>query len=323
MIVVTGGTGHIGNVLVRKLVETGQHVRVIVPPQEDDRSLRGLNIELVHGDVRDALSLVEAFRGAKVVYHLAGIVSIMSGYADVFQQVNVIGTQNVLEACFIAGVDRLVYTSSVHAFVELPHGQVAGEDTEINAEKVIGDYAKSKASATCLVRQAIQRGLDAVIVHPSGVIGPYEFKLSNTGRLISRFLAGRTVFYINGGYDFVDVRDVADGLIQACAKGRKGENYILSGEWIGVKELLRLLQEITADTTRQCKVPIWGAKMIAPFTDLYARFRKTEPLLTSYSIYTLQSNSLFSHEKATRELGYSPRPLKETLADTVHWLQND
>lgn len=320
MILVTGGTGHIGNVLVKKLLEKGEQVKVIVPPTEDHISLSGLDVEIVYADILDLNSLVENFTGATVVYHLAGIVSIMPGQAKLMQKVNVGGTRNVVEACLKTGVERLIYTSSVHAFDELSHGTVITENTEINPIKVIGDYAKSKALATYEVWRGIEQGLDAIIVHPSGVIGPYEYKTSNTGRLFSRFINGKLLCYVNGGYDFVDVRDVAEGLILACEKGRSGENYILSREWVSLDDIFDLLREITDSKSRTFKVPLGAAKLLIPFAGMYANLNKTLPLLTSYSLYTLRSNSLFSHDKASRELGYNPRPLKETLTDTVKWL---
>ncbi len=321
MVVVTGATGHIGNALVRELVKNGTIVRALVLPQEDISSLKHLPIEIVKGDVTDYDSLAKAFEGTSYVYHLAGVVSISSGDKNLLQKVNVEGTRNVVRACMEAGIKRLVYTSSIHAFPELPHGKTIIEIKEFHPDKVVGDYAKSKAMATNIVLDAVKEGLNAVIVHPTGVVGPYEFKLSNTGQLIVDFLRRRLYAYIDGGYDFVDVRDVAHGIILACEKGRIGENYILSGEQITIKQLLKYLEEATGVEAPKCKIPLWLAKITAPLSELYYKMLRQQPLYTSYSIYTLCSNSLTSHSKATMELGYRPRPIKQALFDAVHWIK--
>lgn len=318
--VVTGATGHIGSALVRELLTRGYSVRAVIPDFEDPSSLDGLDIERVSGDIRNLDALVKAFEGIEIVFHLAGIVSIGNHKWDLLYQVNVVGTQNVIAACKRTGVKRLVYTSSVHAIEEAPKGTAIVESREFDPAKVDGDYAKSKAMATRAVFQAIEDGLDAVIVHPSGVVGPYEYKLSNLGQLFMDFIQKRVPGYVDGEYDFVDVRDVARGMVQVCEKGRKGENYILAGEQVSTKKLLYMLREVTGVKLRIRRYPIWIAKVLAPFFQLYAKLAHKTPILTSYSIRTLNSNSLFSYDKAKREVGYSARPFIETVRDTVKWL---
>lgn len=322
MIAVTGGTGHIGNVLVKELIKENEKVRVLVPVFEDPVSIDGLDVEKVTGDVCDLESLVKAFAGADIVYHLAGIVSIVPGRAKLLYKVNVEGTDNVLKACKIAGVRRLVYTSSVHAFTEPEAGHTLFESKDFDPDSVIGNYAKSKAMAATKVFKAVNDGLDVVIVHPSGVIGPYEYKISNTGQMIIDFVNRRIPGCIKGGYDFVDVRDVAKGLILACRSGRSGENYILSGEYITLRELFMMLQGITGIKAPILELPKWAAIAAAPFIQVYSFIRGINPVITPYSLHTIGSNSMMSHEKASRELGYSPRPIRETVEDTVKWLKD-
>lgn len=320
MIVVTGGTGHIGNVLVRELLNSGEKVRVVIPSFEDDSPLDGLEVEKVEGDVLDYTSLIRAFNGADIVYHLAGIVSITSAKKQLLYNVNINGTKNVIDACLECNVKRLVYTSSVHAFVEPPLGTPIVESTEIDPKKVTGDYAKTKATATLEVKKAIKQGLDAVIVHPSGVIGPYEYKLSNTGQMIIDYVNKKIPGCIEGAYDFVDVRDVASGIILACKNGINGDNYILSGERVTIDELFRMLESITKINSPTFKVPSWMAMVISPFMQAYSAIKKSKPIITPYSIHTLSSNSQISHEKAEKMLGYSHRPMINTIKDTVDWL---
>lgn len=323
MVIVTGATGHIGNVLVRELVGNNVKVRALVLPEEDILSLKNLPVEIVRGDVTDYSSLLNAFEGITCVYHLAGMISINSGKNRMLHKVNVEGTKNVIKACIEKNVKRLLYVSSIHAFTELPHGKILTETKDFEAERVIGEYGKTKALATNAVLDSASKGLDAVIVHPTGVIGPYEYKLSHTGQFITDFLKGKLYAYIKGSYDFVDVRDVAKGIMLACEKGRTGENYILSGEQISVKQILDYLEEATGIKAPKLRIPLWLARCTAPLSEIYYKILKQKPLYTSYSIYTLSSNSLTTHQKAEVELGYRPRPIKETITDTVEWIKRE
>jgi len=323
MVVVTGATGHIGNVLVRELLSRSKNVRVVIPSSEDTSPLDGLKVEMVEGDVRQIDSLIQAFKGADVVYHLAGIISILPGKSELLYQVNVAGTRNVVEACLRTGVRRLVYTSSIHAITEPPHGTVIDETLPFDPDRAIGEYDSSKAQATLEVLQGVKQGLDAVIVCPTGVIGPYDYKLSEMGQLFIDFVKKKLKVYIDGAYDYVDVRDVAIGHILVCEKGRTGESYILSGERITTEDLMLMIEEITGVRPPHFKMPIWLAKIIATFTPLYYSWTKTKPRFTKYSIRTLTSNSMISCEKARRELGYSPRPTRESIVDAIKWFREN
>ena len=234
-----------------------------------------------------------------------------------------VGTRNVAEASLKAGVRRLVYTSSIHALATPPPGVAIDETLPFDPDRSIGEYDKSKAQATLEVLKAVEQGLDAVIVCPSGVIGPYDFKVSELGQLFIDFVKGRLKAYIEGAYDFVDVRDVAIGHILACEKGRTGESYLLSGERITIYNLLQLLEEITGVRAPRSKMPIGVAQIAAIFTPLYHRLTRTKPLFTKYSIHTLTSESFVSQEKSRRELGHSPRPIRESIVDSIHWFQEN
>jgi len=323
MVVVTGATGHIGNILVRELLSRGENVRVVIPPFENTASLDGLKVEMVEGDVCQINSLIQAFKGSDIVYHLAGIISILPGKSELLHQVNVIGTRNVVETCLKTGVRRLVYTSSIHAVKEPPHGTVIDETCPYDPDSVLGDYAKCKAQATLEVLKGVEQGLDAVIVCPTGVIGPYDYKISEMGQLIINFAKGDLKAYIDGAYDFADVRDVATGLILACEKGHKGESYILSGEQINVRDLLLMLEEITGMKAPSFKVPFWLARTVGKVASLYYRLTKIKPLFTAYSVDVLASNCLISSEKARRELGYSTRSTRESIVDAVSWFREN
>jgi dihydroflavonol-4-reductase len=318
-IIVTGATGHIGNVLVRKLVEKGGKVRALILPGEDTSPLNGLDVEQVPGDVLDSSSLWESFRGVQGVFHLAGIISIMPGENPLVRRVNVEGTVNVLKAARKTGVEWLVYTSSIHALARLPHGTTVDESTPYDPGNPYGAYDQSKAQATLEVQKAAKAGLNAVIACPTGVIGPYDFRGSMMGNVIRSAALRKLTPYVDGAYDFVDVRDVADGLIAAAEKGNAGSSYILSGQRISVRCLLDTVHEITGRGFPRFTVPLSLAEFVARFTPLYYRLSHASPRFTPYSLEVLQSNSFISHEKATRELGYHPRPLYESIQDAIHW----
>ncbi|MDD5014926.1 MAG: NAD-dependent epimerase/dehydratase family protein [Atribacterota bacterium] len=245
MIVITGAAGHLGNVLIRKLVDQNKKVRALILPGEDIASLRGLKVEKVDGNVCAPDSLRKAFEGAEIVYHCAGIISILPGQQKQLYQVNVIGTRNVVNMCLETKVKRLVYTSSIHALSEPEPGIAFNESRQFDPENVLGEYSRSKALGTLEVIKGIKKGLDAVILCPSGIIGPYDYRVSEMGKLVVDFVKGKVKAYVGGAYDFVDVRDVAEGLILACEKGKKGECYILSGQQISVWQLLKFLEEIS------------------------------------------------------------------------------
>jgi dihydroflavonol-4-reductase len=321
MIVVTGSTGHIGNVLIRELIAGHQKVRAVVLPGEDIAPLKNLDIEVVEADVRDFDSLSKAFKGAECVFHLAGIISILPGKKKLLEDVNIKGTRNVAEACLENGVGRLVYTSSIHALKEPPHGTVITESQPYDPISVIGDYARSKAQATLEVLKAVRKGLDAVIVCPTGVIGPYDFKGSEMGEMVHSFLKQKLKISVGGAYDFVDVRDVAGGLLLAAAKGRRGEGYILSGERITIRQLMSLLEKISGTRAPAFQIPRQLARFFGVLATPYYVLTGTKPLFTAYSIDVLNSNSVVSSAKARQELGYTARSIKDSITDMVSWFE--
>lgn len=321
---VTGAAGHLGSVITRQLISNGKKVRALVLPNEKHAPEKA---ELYFGDVRNKESIRPCFENLDgrqlVVIHCAGIVSITSKFNQSVYDVNVTGTQNVVDLCREYRVLKLVYVSSVHAIPEKEKGTTITETDEFDPNKVVGNYAKTKAKATRYVLEAAKQGLNACVVHPSGITGPHDNGRGHMTTLIIDFYNGRLISGLNGGYDFVDVRDVAAGVIAACEKGKQGECYILSNRFFEVSEILNMLHEITGKRKIRNFLPCWFAKITAPFAELYYKILKQPPLFTTYSIYTLNSNALFSHQKSTSELGYTTREMKKTLSDTVQWLKEN
>lgn len=321
---VTGAAGHLGSAILRDLLDQGKAVRILILPGE--AKLPEGDFEICYGDVRDKESLRGFFAGAgstrQILIHCAGIVSIASRPLQIVRDVNVAGTKNIVDLSEEYGIDKLVYVSSVHAIPEKPHGETVYETSRFDCSDVVGQYAKSKSEATAYVLAAAQRGLNASIVHPSGITGPYDFGGGHLTTLVIDYYKGRLRFGMQGGYDFVDVRDVSKGILSCCEKGRAGDCYILSNQYYTVKELLDLLHEVTGKRRIRIFLPLWFVRLTAPLAELYYRILRQPPLYTAYSIYTLTTNAVFSHEKATHELGYEARAMRETLEDTVSWLKS-
>lgn len=324
---VTGAAGHLGNAIVNELTSKGLRVRAFVLPNDRAGQRLPQSVEVFTGDLLDKESLQRFFeipRGMQaIVIHCAGIVTTSLKRRQIVYDVNVTGTKNILEQCLSSNVGKLVYISSVHAIPELPKGQIITEIKDFNPDKVLGPYAKTKAEATALVLEAVQKGLDASIVHPGGICGPLDYGPGHMTQLLMDYYKGKLTAGVHGGFDFVDVRDVASGVISCCRHGKAGECYILANRYISVRELLDVFHAVTGKRKIRLVLPLWLARISVPFYWIYYTLKGQRPLFSAYSLYTLSSNSAYSHEKARRELGYTVRPFFETVRDTVKWLKSE
>ena len=326
--IITGANGFLGNNIVRELVKNEENeVRALVLPEDNLNSLKGLNCKIYKGDVTKKESLSSIFEVPEnaelYVIHCAAIVYIKTKHNPKVYEVNVNGTKNVIDKVLEKNA-KLVYVNSVHAITEKPNNELITEISNFEPEKVEGQYAKTKAEIANYVLEMVKnKNLNACIVHPSGIIGPNDFGSSHLTQLIIDFANGRLTACVKGGYDFVDVRDVADGIISACDKGKKGECYILSNRYVEIKELLDIISEVRNTKKIRTILPMWLAKLTAPLSEIYYAILKEPPIYTKYSLYTLKSNSNFSNEKAKKELGFKNRELKETIKDTVTWLKQN
>ena len=322
-VTVTGGTGHLGNVLVKELVRRGHRVKVLALPADDLRPLSGAPGEVVRGDVTQPSTLPAAFRGAACVFHLAGLVSISSRDAALVERVNVEGTRHVLAACREAGVRRFVYTSSVHALVEPPAGGVLEEAAGFDPSRAVGAYGRSKAAASLAVLEAARAGLEAVLVLPTAVVGPFDYRPSEMGDLIRLFARRRLPAVVDGGYDFVDVRDVALGHVLAAERGRRGESYLLTGGHLRVREVMQVLGDEAERRPPRIALPLPVAAALAQLAPAWERLTGRRALLTPYSVHTLSIRFRISDEKARRELGFRSIPPERSLRDAWRWMTSD
>ena len=322
MIVVTGASGLVGANLARALLDAHQRVRVVV--HRDSAAFQELNVEQVKADLRDPDSLNRAFSHADMVYHLAGLITVSASSWSQVEQINTLGTRNVVEACLKNKINRLVHFSSIEVLQQKPLNVPVDEDRQLVNSNQTPPYARSKAAAEMEVQSGIQRGLDAILIRPTAIVGPYDFKPSLLGQAIIKLASGRMPFLVTGGFDWVDVRDVVSGAIRAAWKAPCGRSYLLSGHWHSIAEMAKMLSQLGARRATRIVLPRALAYPFAPAMEWVARWQRSEPVYTRVSLRTLNSNHVISHERATRELGYQPRPVMETLADTLDWfIQKD
>lgn len=324
--VVTGANGHLGRTVIAQLLAAGQRVRALVLPGDKASTLEDANVEIVRGDVCDIDSLTPLFANSEhfelVVIHAAAIIDISSKVSKKAYDVNVQGTKNVVSKALEHNVYRFIHVSSVHAIPEAPNKRQICETKHFSPDLVIGGYAKTKAEASQFIMDCVKsEGLPALILHPSGIIGPGDSNTNNTVAAVRSYYQGKLSACPRGGYDLVDVRDVAAAVIAAIDKGRVGETYILSGTHYEFSDIFAMVREITGKRIRCTKIPMWMAKMAAPFAEWVALMKKQKPLITRYSMQTLTANDNFTHEKASRELNFWPRDFYQTLQDTIAGLE--
>ncbi len=317
-VLITGASGHIGSNLTRELLKEGRQVRVLI--REDRRGVEGLEVEMFKGNILDYPSLLRAAQGIEVVYHLAASISIVGDRTGKVRRTNVEGTKNVIRACRESGVRRLVHFGSIHAYSSQPADQSIDEK-RVPADVQAPAYDRTKAEGNRAVLESVQAGLDAVIVAPTAVIGPYDFKPSRMGSVLLKIRKHKLLALVGGGYNWVDVRDVVQGAIQAEKSASSGSQYILAGEWYTVRELAESVHRLSGVKPPRFTSPLWLARAAAPFSELLAKFHGHEPLLTAEAVITLKSHRLIDVSMAERELGYTHRPLDETIRDTLAWFE--
>lgn len=320
MIGVIGASGHIGNNLVRRLLERGEKVRAII--KSDRTALEDVKVDIAECDIRDQDSLYKALSGVKRVFHLAALITIGGHNEKEVIETNISGVFNVVTVCKKIGIERLVHFSSIHAFSQRPY-DLTLDETRPPPDNNAPLYDRTKAKGQEIVIRSTSEGLDAVVVNPTAVIGPRDFKPSYMGEVILRLINGKMPGLVDAGFDWVDVRDVVDGAISAMEKGKSGECYLLSGHYCDLKKLASLIHRYGGHRPPRICAPLWLARIGLPLIEGVSKLTKHKlKLLTKDSLEALKSNRFVSHDKATRDLGYKPRPLEETIQDTIEWFKH-
>ncbi|APZ44549.1 NAD-dependent dehydratase [Acidihalobacter ferrooxydans] len=318
---ITGANGFVGSAVARDLLAHGHRVRVLVREGSDRRNLDGLPVEIVPGDLLDVHSLDAALDGCDALFHVAAAYRLWTPDPDLLYRVNVDGTRLLMEAALRAGVERIVYTSSVATLGLRSDGQPADETTPVMLADMIGHYKRSKYLAEeALSRMVETHALPAVIVNPSTPVGPRDIRPTPTGRLIRDAATGRMPAYVDTGLNIVHVDDVAAGHRLAFEHGRPGERYVLGGENLTLREILVHIAVLSGRQPPRLRLPHAAVLPVAHIAEAWARLtRGAEPQVTVDGIRLARKQMFFSSAKAERELGYTHRPAAEALADAVRY----
>jgi dihydroflavonol-4-reductase len=318
---VTGATGFVGAAVARVLVNSGQKVRVLARPRSDRRNLAGLPVEIAEGALDESKSLAAAVAGCRYLFHVAADYRLWVPDPEPMFRVNVEGTRQLMLAALAAGVERVVYTSSV-AVLGIVKNDVADEDTASCAEDMIGPYKLSKFQAELAVRELIENErLPAVIVNPSTPIGPGDVKPTPTGRIIVEAARGRMPAYVDTGLNVVHVDDVALGHLLAARSGQIGRRYILGSENLALGEILEEVALVTGRRPPPLKLPHAAVLPLAGGAEALARLTGRPPFATVDAVRMAKKKMFFSSARAIRELHYAPRPARQAIGDAVAWFK--
>jgi dihydroflavonol-4-reductase len=318
---VTGASGFVGAAVTRALLAARWQVRVLARKGSDRRNIRNLDVEVVEGDLNDAASLDRAADECVGLFHVAADYRLGARDTAQLYRTNVEGTRNVLNAARRAGVQRIVYTSSV-ATIGIPADGTAGdESTPVALENMIGHYKRSKFLAEEVVRAAASEGFPVIIVSPSTPVGPGDVKPTPTGRLVLDAAAGRMPGYVDTGLNIVHVDDVAAGHLLAYERGRVGERYILGGEDMTLREILALIAALVGRKPPRMRLPYGAVLPIAYLAEGYARLSGRSGRITLEGVRMSRKFMYFSSAKAKRELGYQWRPPVRAFEDAIRWFR--
>ncbi len=322
---VTGATGFLGSAVVRTLLDRGEAVRVLVRRESDRRNIDGLDVELAEGNLNDPQSLRNAVKGCRALYHAAADYRLWVKAPRELYQTNVTATRELLLLASEAGVERIVYTSSVATLGREASGRPADEQTPVTIDDMTGHYKRSKFLAEEEVKRLVRdESIPVVIVNPSTIIGPRDIRPTPTGRMVQEAARGKIPAYVDTGLNVVHVDDVATGHVQAYEHGRIGERYVLGGDDMMLREILEEIASLVGRSPPRIRLPRSAVLPIAYVAEFAARFRgsRAEPLVTVDGIKMSKSLMFFSSDKAKKAIGYSPRPAREALADAVAWLRD-
>jgi dihydroflavonol-4-reductase len=319
---VTGAAGFVGSAVARALRARGRRLRVLVRPTSPRANLDGLEAETAVGDMADAASVAAAMGGVRWLFHVAADYRLWARDPEEIVRNNLNGVRTVMDAALAAGVERVVYTSSVATLGFRADGEPSDESLPLAPAEAIGAYKRSKVIAEREVqRMAADRGLPVVIVSPSTPIGPRDVKPTPTGRIIVEAAQGRMPAFLDTGLNLVHVDDVAEGHLMALEKGRQGENYILGGQDVNLGRMLADIAALTGRRAPTVSLPRAPLYPLALVTEAVAQITGKEPFLTRDALKMARHHMFFSSAKAERDLGYAARPYAAGLSDALAWFR--
>ena len=319
---VTGGAGHVGGNLVRQLLYNGWQVRCLI--HQDTRALEGLDVENGKGDLTDTAVLAKQMSGCDVVFHTAAYVAVENIDIPLMEKINVGGTKAMCKAALETRVKRFIHFSSIHAFQQQPTSDTLTEDRPLVQDSKASPYDRTKAAAQRHILDACNQGLNASILHPTGVIGPYDFKPSRMGQVISDIAKQKMPITINSGFNWVDVRDVCNTAINCIEKGKSGQHYIVPGEWASFEQIAKIIAGLIGKRTLYMTLPFWTAYTAIPFAYLRAKLMGQRPSFSRGSLHALSVQCKdIPGALAHQEIGHQSRPLESTLKDTIDWLMKN
>ncbi|MGB8522259.1 MAG: hopanoid-associated sugar epimerase [Candidatus Acidiferrales bacterium] len=318
---VTGASGFVGSHVARQLVSTGQPVRVLVRRGSNLAALAGLHVECFEGDLRDTSSLERAMDGVRRVFQVAADYRLWAPRPEEIYETNVEGTRRLLAAAKNAGVERIVYTSTVATIAVPRHGALPNEDTRATVDEMIGHYKRSKFLAEQVAVEAAAAGVPVVIVNPTAPVGPWDWKPTPTGRIILDFLKGKMPAYVDTGLNVAAVEDIAAGHLLAAEKGRIGERYILGARNMTLKQILGALSAITGRPAPRVRLPHAIALAAGYADELFSRLAGREPQIPVEGVKMSRHRMFVESDKAARELGYNPTSVEAALERAVRWYE--
>ena len=307
---------------MRQLLSNGWRVKCLI--HKDLTALSNLDIETVKGGLSDPKFLSENMEGSDAVFHSAAYVSVENIDIPLMHEINVVGTKNICQAAIDANIPKLIHFSSIHAFNQLPTNEPLDEERPLVSNKNAPPYDKTKAAAQRLVYDACDSGLDATILHPTGIIGPFDFKPSRMGKVLLDIMTRKMLININAGFNWVDVRDVSEAAINCITLGKQGQHYIIPGQWATFEQISTMISNQLHLRTNLVTLPFWSAYLALPFAFLFSKLTGNRPSFSRGSLHALAEQCQnIPGNLAKKEIGHSPRPLVETINDTITWFKKN
>ena len=322
-IIITGSTGHIGNNFVRYLLENYPNIKIkLVVRNINDLAIKNFDVEKIVGDITDNSFLEENIEKDTIIVHSAGFIDITNKEKDKLEQINFIATKNLIDICIKKQVKKFIYISSVDAIYKPDKGKIQ-EPNDLYPDLLVSEYGKSKAKATkYLLEKIVNQEIKGTIIYPSAVIGPYDYKVSSIGQVLVDNIHNRIMARMKGGYNFIDVRDIASVLAYSCFN-EVGYSYLVTGECISIDELFLIIKNKLNKKRLPLKLPLWFVIFISNFIGIYYKIRKIKPVFTKFAIKTLNTNCDYDNTLAIKELKLNNRPVKESIEDAIDWFINN